>query len=59
MKVNFSRVTCRCDSLIARLAQDVRSVSAANQLEADRLKQNAESNKSKTEQIEREVIVSW
>nr|CAB3244526.1 protein FAM81A [Phallusia mammillata] len=45
----------RCDTSIARLAQDVRVVSSSAQLETDRIRQTAEANKSKTEQMEKEM----
>ncbi|CAK8676556.1 unnamed protein product [Clavelina lepadiformis] len=46
----------RCDTSISQLAHDVRLVTTTSQLETDRLKQAADNNKSKAEQMEKEII---
>ncbi|XP_039257368.2 protein FAM81A-like [Styela clava] len=45
----------RCDALIARLAQDVRSATSANELDKKHVDQSTDTNKHKIDHLEREI----
>lgn len=46
----------RCDTSIARLAYDLRAMTNASQVEGEKLRQLEGANKSKTSEIDKQVI---
>ena len=54
-RVQFLLTFFRCDTSIAQLAHDIRNKTSSTQMEADRMKQATDANRSKVDDMESQV----